>query len=170
MIARALNFLRYRREAIALTRLKAHRHPDDLPSLALKIANQRNLGTRIGLRCRLLGRVDALNPHLVKIGNKCVIGSESMLLAHGPGFDGKSEVVVGDYTYIGYRVTVLPGVKIGEGCIIGAGSIVTRNIAAGKVAAGNPARVLRDVTAEERADIRYRMDNDLYFGKEGLVV
>jgi acetyltransferase-like isoleucine patch superfamily enzyme len=137
--------------------------------LALKIALQRSLGMRVGIKCRLLGRVDSLNPQLVEIGDKCVIGAESMLLAHGPGFDQQKRTAIGDYTYIGYRVTILPGVSIGEGCIIGAGSIVTRDIPPGKVAAGNPARVLRDVRPEERADIRHRMDNDLFFGKTGTV-
>ena len=170
MISRFLGILRRWRNRRALVRLQGHRHPDDLPRQALKIAHQRSLGTRIGSKCRLLGRVDSLNPQLVDIGNKCVIGAESMLLAHGPGFDEKKRTVIGDYSYIGYRVTVLPGVSIGEGCIIGAGSIVTRDIPAGKVAAGNPARILRDVRPDERADIRHRMDNDLYFGKKGTVM
>lgn len=146
----------------------AYTHPEDLPSQKLKIAQQRRMGTQIGSRCRFLGRVDSLNPQLVEMGNRCVIGTESILLAHGPGFRG-SKTIVGDYTYIGYRVTVLPGVEIGAGCIIGACSVVTRNIPPGKVAAGNPARVLRDVSDEEAADIRHRLDNDLFFGKDGKV-
>jgi len=165
VISSILNQLRRVRDARSLRQLASFRHPDDSTDLALKIAQQRSLGTRIGLRCRFMGRVDALNPHLVQIGDKCVIGAESMLLAHGPGFDGNTPVIIGDYTYIGYRVTVLPGVTIGEGCIIGAGSIVTRNIPSKKVAAGNPARVLRDVSLQESIDIRHRMDNDLHFGK-----
>lgn len=90
-----------------------------------------------------------------------------MLLAHGPGFDGKSRTVVGDYSYLGFRVTVLPGIRIGSECIIGAGSVVTRNIPDGSVAAGNPARVLRSLRPEEAADLRHRLDNDLYFGRDG---
>lgn len=147
--------------------LRVYSQPDDLSSLALKIALQRSKGTKIGQRCRFLGRVDSLNPHLVEIGDRCVIGTESMLLAHGPGFDGKSRTVVGDYSYLGFRVTVLPGVRIGSQCIIGAGSIVTRDIPDGSVAAGNPARVLRSLRPDEVADLRHRMDNDLYFGRNG---
>ncbi|MDN7023946.1 acyltransferase [Methanoculleus sp. FWC-SCC1] len=53
------------------------------------------------------------------------------------------EVVVGDGSDIGVNTILLPGVTIGEGCIIGAGSVVTKDVPAYSVAAGNPARVLR---------------------------
>ena len=169
LLERIRDFWRQRRGGDALKRLGQYRHPQDLPNLALKIARQRSLGTVIGTRCRFLGKVDGLNPHLVEIGDKCVIGAESMLLAHGSGFNEKSATSVGDYVYIGYRVTVLPSVKIGDGCIIGEGAIVTRDIPPGKVVAGNPARILRDVRPEEREDVQHRMDNDLFFEKEGTV-
>lgn len=52
---------------------------------------------------------------------------------------------------IGSGSTVLPNVVIGEGAIVGAGSVVTRDVAAGKIVAGNPARVLRDVSRETRS-------------------
>lgn len=151
MIWRFLDWLRARREVHVLNRMAAYRYPDDIPSLALKIATQRSKGTTIGRRCRLLGMVDSVNPHLISIGDYCVIGSDSILLAHGPNFDGNMRTVVGDYTYIGYRVTVLPGVSIGQGSIIGA-------------------RVLGDVTAEEEADIRDRLHNDRFFGHEGTTL
>lgn len=54
------------------------------------------------------------------------------------------EVTVEDGCDIGVGAILLPGVRIGEGTIIGAGSVVTRDIPAFSVAAGNPARVLRD--------------------------
>tara|TARA_B100000378_G_scaffold206290_1_gene169552 strand:+ start:336 stop:797 length:462 start_codon:yes stop_codon:yes gene_type:complete len=146
--------------------LRDYTRPEDLPGLALKIARQRCLGTVIGRRCRFIGRVDPLNPQLVQIGDFCVIGGESILLAHGPGFDGSARSVVEDYVYIGYRATILPGVRIGKGSIVGAGAIVTRDVPEGKVVAGNPARILRDVTSEEEEDMKHRMHNDLYFGKE----
>lgn len=170
MIKRLADWLRVHQQRSKLKMLAAYADPQDLPSLALKIATQRSLGTKIGTRCRFLGRVDRVNPHLVQIGNKCVIGGESMLLAHGPGFDCRTPTVVGDYSYLGFRVTVLPGVRIGSGCIIGAGSLVTRDIPSGSVAAGNPARVLRPLTSDEATDLRYRLDNDLFFGRDGKIV
>lgn len=166
MIRRKLLGVKRARE---LKQVKGHTRPDDLHSMVIRVARQRSLGTLIGKRCRFLGRVDPLNPQLVEIGDFSVIGGESVLLAHGPGFDERLVTSVGDYVYIGYRVTVLPGVKIGDGCIIGAGAIVTRDIPAGKVVAGNPARILRNVRPDERADVQHRMHNDLFFGKDGTV-
>lgn len=53
---------------------------------------------------------------------------------------------IGDNCWFGANVVVCPGVSIGAGCVIGAGSVVTRDIPAGSIAAGVPCRVLRPVT------------------------
>ncbi|GAC1668444.1 MAG: hypothetical protein NVS9B2_11440 [Steroidobacteraceae bacterium] len=53
--------------------------------------------------------------------------------------------------WLGFNVSLLPGVVIGEGAIIGAGSVVTKSVPAWTIAAGNPARVLRELNADERA-------------------
>lgn len=55
----------------------------------------------------------------------------------------KRPVRVGDYTHLGTNSTVVAGVTIGERCMIGAGSVVTKDIPSYSVAAGNPARVLK---------------------------
>lgn len=59
-------------------------------------------------------------------------------------------VTIGDKVWIGFNVIVLKGVTIGEGAVIGAGSVVTRAVPAWTVAAGNPARVIRELGADER--------------------
>ncbi|WP_278235503.1 sugar O-acetyltransferase [Isoptericola sp. AK164] len=59
-------------------------------------------------------------------------------------------VRIGDGVWIGGGVTVNPGVTIGDGAVIGSGSVVTRDVPARTVAAGNPARVLREITAADR--------------------
>ena len=51
---------------------------------------------------------------------------------------------------IGGNVTILPGVVIGEGSVIGAGAVVTKSIPAHTLAFGNPCRVIRDITEEDR--------------------
>lgn len=54
-------------------------------------------------------------------------------------------VVIGNDCWIGANVTILPGVHIGDGTVIGAGSVVTKDIPAGVIAVGNPCKVLRKV-------------------------
>lgn len=55
----------------------------------------------------------------------------------------KGSVVIGDNVWIGDKVSILPGVQIGEGCIIAANSVVTHDIPPFSMAAGNPARVIK---------------------------
>lgn len=55
-------------------------------------------------------------------------------------------VVIGDGCWLGANVTVCPGVTIGRGCVIGAGSVVTRDIPENSFAAGVPCRVIRPIT------------------------
>lgn len=66
------------------------------------------------------------------------------------GLEYAYPIHVGDNVWIGANVTVLPGVTIGSGSVIGAGAVVNRNIPEGVIAVGNPCRVLREITKEDR--------------------
>ena len=59
-------------------------------------------------------------------------------------------VRIGNDCWFGANVVVCPGVTIGDGAVIGSGSVVTRDIPARVIAAGNPCRVLREIGEEER--------------------
>lgn len=59
-------------------------------------------------------------------------------------------ITVGDNVWIGANVSVLPGVTIGENSIIGAGSVVNKDIPANVIAVGNPCKVLRVITDEDK--------------------
>ncbi|WP_419533217.1 sugar O-acetyltransferase [Endozoicomonas sp.] len=58
-----------------------------------------------------------------------------------------SPITIGNNVWIGGNVSVLPGVTIGDNCVIGAGSVVNRDIPANSVAVGNPCRVIRTIDA-----------------------
>jgi acetyltransferase-like isoleucine patch superfamily enzyme len=59
-------------------------------------------------------------------------------------------VRVENRAWLGFNVSLLAGVVIGEGAIVGAGSLVTKSVPSWTIAAGNPARVIRELTADER--------------------
>ena len=61
-------------------------------------------------------------------------------------------IVIGDDCWIAANVVVCGGVTIGRGCVIGAGSVVTRDIPAGSLAAGNPCRVIRPITEADSVE------------------
>ncbi len=65
------------------------------------------------------------------------------------GLEYARPITVGDNVWFGAQVCVLPGVTIGDNCVIGAGSIVTRDIPSGSVAVGNPCRVIKKIDGYE---------------------
>lgn len=84
-------------------------------------------------------------------------------------------ISIGSDCWIGAGVTVCPGVHIGRGTVIGAGSVVTRDIPKGVVAAGNPCRVIRAITDEDKQYYfkRRKFDEDAMravesYGQEGI--
>lgn len=91
----------------------------------------------------------------VRIGDYVMIGPEVMLLARSHRFDrtdipmsqqGEREmrpIEIRDDVWIGARALILPGVKIGEGAIVGAGAVVTKDVPAFAIVGGNPAKVLK---------------------------
>lgn len=101
----------------------------------------------IGVDCEVYGPVS--------IGNNVMMGPEVVIYTSGHRFDrtdipmmeqGSSQVepvTIGDDVWIGRRAMIMPGVTIGNGCVIGAGAVVTRDIPPYTVAGGVPARVLR---------------------------
>ncbi len=95
----------------------------------------------------------------ISIGKNCFIGPDcGFYTAAHPlvsdernlGLEKAVPITIGDDVWLGGKVTVLPGVKIGSGSVIGAGSVVTKDIPSGVVAAGNPCRVLRPITDADR--------------------
>ena len=115
------------------------------------------LGTQklsIGDRSKILNHVILDARGGLEIGADTQIGFESILLTSSHRFEDMARPVadqgmtqrtirIGDDVWLGTRVIVLPGVTIGDHAIVGAGSVVTGDIPANAIAAGNPARILR---------------------------
>jgi acetyltransferase-like isoleucine patch superfamily enzyme len=106
----------------------------------------------IGDRAFINYGVDIAATGLVSIGADCLIGTHVSIidnafheLAERHQTPSPKPVIIGNDVWIGNRAIILPGVTIGEGAVVGAGSVVTRDVPARAVVAGNPARVLRDL-------------------------
>lgn len=66
------------------------------------------------------------------------------------GYETGRPVSIGNNVWIGGSVVITPGVTIGDNCVIGAGSVVTKSIPPRSLAAGNPCRILREITEDDR--------------------
>lgn len=127
---------------------------------------------RIGTGCRILhGRNIHLGPFniinegylldgrkfSIRTGSNVSIGPEAAILTLGhdpqsPDFaDRGGDVVIGDRVWIGFRAIILPGVTEGEGAVVGAGAVVSRDVPPYTIVVGNPARPVNTRTH----DLRY---------------
>ena len=107
---------------------------------------------RIGARCFANFGLVAADVAAITIGDDVQIGPNVQLLTPthptepGPRrekWEAAAPITIGDNVWLGGGVIVLPGVNIGENTVVGAGAVVTRDLPAGVVAVGNPARVIR---------------------------
>jgi acetyltransferase-like isoleucine patch superfamily enzyme len=95
-------------------------------------------GTRISLSSRL----DRTNPKGIHIGTDTGIGASAVILTHDFLKTQHLDTHIGSRCHIGINAIVLPGVSIGDDCIIAPGSVVMRDVPAGSLVSGNPARVI----------------------------
>lgn len=92
------------------------------------------------------------------IGNHVMMGTDVVIITRNhkhdrtdipmmhQGFEEERPVTIGNDVWIGDRVIIMPGVHIGDGCIIAAGAVVTRDIPAYSIAGGIPAKVIKSRT------------------------
>ena len=143
--------------------------PSPRPLHAWRAALLRLFGARLGPHCHIYpgARIwapwnlvceDAVciadeaivyNPKPVTLGSHCVVSQQAYLCGAGhdiddPGFPMVSQPIrVGSYAWIGARATVCPGVRVGDGAVLGLGAVATRDLEAWGVYAGVPAKLLR---------------------------
>jgi acetyltransferase-like isoleucine patch superfamily enzyme len=100
-------------------------------------------GTRITLT-----NLDSMFPHLIHVGKNCIFAPQSVVLAHDASyflFTGEyrvAQVFIGDNCFIGYGAIIMPGTKIGDNVVIGANSVVNKDVPSDSVVAGAPAKVV----------------------------
>ena len=123
----------------------------------------RALGVTVGEGCRIYTYLFGTEPWLVTIGNRVTVTAGCEFITHDGSTwllrDEKGRryryapIEVGDDVFIGLKTLVLPGVRIGNRCIIGAGSVVNRSIPSGSIAAGVPARIIGSFDEYERRQL-----------------
>lgn len=91
----------------------------------------------------LRAKLDKTFPRGVHIGKRSYVAFDVAVLTHDRTRGLYLDTVIGRDCFIGARSLILPGVRIGDGAIVGAGSVVTRDVPARAVVAGNPARIVR---------------------------
>ena len=101
----------------------------------------------IGVNCEVNGEVS--------IGNDVMMGPEVVIYTSGhnhertdipmrlQGMSESSPVTIGNDVWIGRRAIIMPGVHIGDGCIIGAGAVVTKDVPSFSVVGGVPAKIIK---------------------------
>lgn len=114
-------------------------------------AYARHIGVTIGKNCLINTRNWSSEPYLIYIGNNVQLTHNVHIHTHGggnavrhmyPKFDVFGKVIIEDWAYIGCCSQIMPGVTIGKGALVAAGSVVTKSVPPGVVVGGNPAKIL----------------------------
>lgn len=145
-----------------------------------RIDYYRRLGVKIGKGTIFLSNESAFGsePYLISIGENCLISGGVNFLTHDGGMwvlnnldlqecaDKFGTIKVGNNVFIGLNTIIMPGVEIGDNCVIGAGSIVTKNVDSDSVVAGVPANRVCSIYEYDHKnnkliDNTYGMDSSL---------
>ena len=112
-------------------------------------------------RCEFGYNIKILDPGGIEIGDNVLFGPRVSIYTARHAFDAKErgagacfakKVTIGNNVWVGGGVHMDCGITIGDNTVIGAGSVITRDIPANVVAAGVPCRVIREITEEDKSD------------------
>ena len=129
-----------------------------MPSLRVKSFLYRTfLGMKIGqdVGIGLMAMVDIFHPEKITIGDKSVLGYNSTILCHEflPDEYRLGPVEIGKNVLIGANTTVLAGVKIGDGALISAGSLVNRDVPPYTLAMGVPIKIVKRLKKDAQGEL-----------------
>lgn len=128
----------------------------------------KHIGVKIGNECFISTREWSSEPYLVTIGNHVQVTRGVCLHTHGggnsirkehPDFDVFGKIVIEDWAYVGAFSQIMPGVTIGEGALVAAGSVVTKSVAPHTVVGGNPARLICSTEDYYKTNCKYNMNS-----------
>lgn len=124
-----------------------------LPYLGWKNALYRRLGIHVGRRAAfaLSATIDIFFPELVSVGDDSIVGYNTVILCHEYLRHElrTGRVIIGRDVVVGASCTILPGVVIGDGAVVSAHSLVNKDVPAGAVVGGVPARTLSRADASD---------------------
>ena len=118
-------------------------------------------GIRMGDRCFVNSNCTMLDGASISIGDECLLAAGVQLItathpidptARRAAWERALPITLEDGVWLGAAVLVCPGVTIGENTVVGAGSVVTRDLPGGVIARGNPARIAREIDDRDRAE------------------
>jgi carbonic anhydrase/acetyltransferase-like protein (isoleucine patch superfamily) len=118
--------------------------------LAHRVERARQMGMKVGEGCRLYSLHVRSEGELVQLGDNVIVSGEVMFITHDgsiytalekfPDVNGHyGRIRVGNNCFIGMRATIMPGVELGDRCVVAAGAVVMDSFPANSVIAGNPA-------------------------------
>lgn len=157
----------------------------------------KRIGVKIGKGCYISTKSFSSEPYLIEIGDYVRVAFGTSFYTHGgiwslrhyyndKTLDHFGRIKIGSYTSVGANCMILPGVTIGERCIIGGGSVVTKSVPDGCIVAGNPAKFvgytedfynrIKDcentktggMSAEEKKKVLLSLPEDVFIKKKEL--
>ena len=118
----------------------------------------RSKGVTVGKNCRFINikrEAFGSEPYLISIGDHVTITNGVQFITHDggvwvfrekhPDIDLIGPIKIGNNVFVGLNTIIMPGVEIGDNCVIGAGSVVTKSIPSNVVAVGAPAKPIKTI-------------------------
>lgn len=181
VLAPLVRLVRWRRSVWGDLRLRLLADLGYVPSHTIRNFFYRRAGIALPRSSSIHWRAEFYHPGGIVIGENCIVGDTAFLdgrdritlgrnvnigshvsiytrqhAVDSPTFaEVGGPVSVGDYAWIASHAIVLPGVTIGEGAVVAAGAVVTKDVAAYTLVGGNPAHYIRDRSRDLRYELRY---------------